>query len=437
MKRNSFDPIQRCDRCKIKEISITSARSASLTNSFIPIVTLDTTYNPDGFLYDHSEERLPLSPCIERRDHPLIVVRLQREGQVGLRFTVNEGNSAARKQQSRWYSWHQTLSARGSIRAIGCGVDIVGDTVFNVGYGDEISLLIRSEGIQENAYIEFLANDEDYARGISNIRCGRVMIKGKGSESIWEIDQDGHIAQIVESGHKQEVYRLYAVKVIDPNEDPTRPRPRPLDRSRERTSFSRERTGAFLEVRDADILYQLQNQHGITVNNRPNQVRVAITSSQEVGNIFAFVATHSEVEWGMTAINTQEGRRFLLATSHHRDAIPLTPIANRFVAGFEERQMIFLIHSHPGRNGTRGATEIVRGHPRSDMHIITDKAHRFNNAGIFTHAEFPYHFVFHPYSQILYQYTPDESSLRVGRVNNNLLNLIRNTPFSSLHSNRR
>ena len=219
----------------------------------------------------------------------------------------------------------------------------------------------------------------------------------------WEICQNGHIMQVGTS-ESHNTFRLYAVRSAIVAREKQR------DRSRMQARSKGQRTGEFLEVKDGEILYQLATLHTKVLNpNSPRGVprciermRFASTSSPEAGNVFLFVATHSEVEWGLFGVNTERGRHFVVSTLHNTERVS-NDIASRF-SGFEVRQMFFRIHSHPCPvTGTRGASGCCA---IGDIANIRGRLRRFEGYGI----PLPPHFVFHRGSSTLYQYTPRVSS---------------------------
>lgn len=208
----------------------------------------------------------------------------------------------------------------------------------------------------------------------------------------WEIDPNGHITQR-DTRQMHKANRLYAI-----------------DKS------GRE-TGAYIEMKDTDILEQLAIRHSVDLDEKaPNHlkrirdIRYAVTNSSEAGRIFIFASNNTDVEWGLLGVNTQGGRRFIITTSHNKREVHPARI-NR-LAGFDEFQIAFDIHSHPGEDGTKGAsgTRVI-----GDVANINERDKRFHAQGI----SLPPHYVYHKHSRTLYQYTPSESSIDKGVIRNN------------------
>jgi hypothetical protein len=175
---NAFNPIQGCNKCKALQIDITFVRGASLKNDFIPIVTLDKTYPKDGFLYTESEKSFSLSPYIEERNYILETVKFDEKEEIVLRFSVNQGNSAANdgRKLSRM-SWDNPRGVpMGNLQAVGHGVTILSQSEFKIKYDNKILLRLSSKDIKNGAYIDFIANDDDGDYSVANVHCGRVMI---------------------------------------------------------------------------------------------------------------------------------------------------------------------------------------------------------------------------------------------------------------------
>ena len=188
-----------------------------------------------------------------------------------------------------------------------------------------------------------------------------------------------------------------------------------------------------LKVDDQTIL------SGLTMLRRDGD-SFAMTSSSEVGNVFVFAANNSNVEWSLQGVSSKNGSQFIIGTSGIENTVNSPRILEK--AGFTENNLTFDLHSHPGTydykgrlvdEGTRGGSETSVG---GDMGNISNFANRMVDAGRYSAIKFPEHFVYHKQSKSLYQYTPYESSLKLGKVNTNLMTLIRTTPYSSVHKSR-
>ena len=161
--------IQRCNQHRVSRIGITTTQTAISSNRFAPIVELDTNYAPDGFRYTDKREK-PL--MLLGHNYPLETVRFTRDGEIELRFIVNQRNSAI----GSGGIWDNSPT-RGNIRAVGCGVEIVGQYEFTKSFGDSFPLTLSSEGLKKGAYVDFFANDDD--SNILSVHVGRVMILGR------------------------------------------------------------------------------------------------------------------------------------------------------------------------------------------------------------------------------------------------------------------
>ena len=173
-----------------------------------------------------------------------------------------------------------------------------------------------------------------------------------------------------------------------------------------------------LRVNDRSIL------QGLSTARNDYNGNYAISNSPEVGAVFVFAANNSNVEWGLSAF---EGDNFVLSTSHKAGAVSPATAIN----GFNENNMMFKVHSHPGYDGTKGASN-VRG-INDDMYNIIQMAHRFAELGTYTHENFPKHFVYHSHTNVLYQYTPYINSIHIGPVKKNILTNISNSTYSSVY----
>ena len=168
------------------------------------------------------------------------------------------------------------------------------------------------------------------------------------TESIWEIDQEGHICQIVESGKEQDVYRLYLVSAVVDRRGQGTPQQRTSMNAGDRSRW--QRTRKFVEVRNRDILDQLTTQRYATVNHRTIPVRFAHGDARDLAAIFLFASDNTEVEWRLSRYNTGDGDRFAIGTRHHSHAAISTE-----AMGFDQQDEIAFIHSHP--NEKSGRTE--------------------------------------------------------------------------------
>ena len=188
-----------------------------------------------------------------------------------------------------------------------------------------------------------------------------------------------------------------------------------------------------LKINDQSIL------SGLTMLRRDGD-SFAVTSSSEVGKVFIFVANNSNVEWSLLGVRSKNGSQFIIGTSGDYKSVDSPRILKK--AGFSENNLTFDLHSHPGTydykgnlvdEGTRGASNTRAG---GDMHNIIEFSNNMFKSGRYSAKNFPKHFVYHRQSKTLYQYTPYESSLEVGKVSSNLMTLIRTTPYSSVHKSR-
>lgn len=189
---------------------------------------------------------------------------------------------------------------------------------------------------------------------------------------VWEINNKGEIEWKEEGGD----HRLYTV-----NKDG-------------------KRGEQYITVKDRNILDQL------TMDRDGYKGSYAITKRSEAGDIFTFASNNSAVEWAMARFKNGE---YVITTSHHP-----TKVENVVsIEGYNEQDLVFKVHSHPGADSPKGASESSA--LRSDMRNIKEMAVRFEKAG--NYANFPKHFVYHPDSRNLYQYTPYTPSINLGSVN--------------------
>jgi len=156
-----------------------------------------------------------------------------------------------------------------------------------------------------------------------------------------------------------------------------------------------------LKVKNQNILKNLSQER------TDYEGSYAETKSSEAEDIFIFVANNSKVEW---QISKYKDGKSVVSTSHEEASVTSPNMMKRY----DEKNMLFKVHSHPGADGTKGAS--VSTVFRDDMNNIIDMAHSFNKAGIYTEKNFPKHFIYHPDSKGLYQYTPYNSSVFLGII---------------------
>ncbi len=123
-------------------------------------------------------------------------------------------------------------------------------------------------------------------------------------------------------------------------------------------------------------------------------------------DVFHFAANNSNVEWSISGFGKGKASEYLVGTLHEKD-ISQASITEK---GYNEFNMIFLIHSHPSITGTKGGSYVkdIGG----DMHNIVNRYYRFQEKGI-SPIYMPKEYVYHKYGKTLYNYTPWTSSIYI------------------------
>lgn len=97
----------------------------------------------------------------------------------------------------------------------------------------------------------------------------------------------------------------------------------------------------------------------------------------------------------------------LLRTVHMKDA-------GRYTSGeYDEFDMTFSMHSHPGSDGIKGASGYSKDDYYYDMALITNRYNRFSNK----EKALPSHYIYHPETKMLYNYTPWNPDIIIRQIN--------------------
>ena len=161
-------------------------------------------------------------------------------------------------------------------------------------------------------------------------------------------------------------------------------------------------------------LYDQSLLSDLTKERKDYSGHYSLTSSSEVGNLFIFASNNTNVEWGLTGFLHDGKRKYIIGTSHKKDRV-----SQRIdLQGIKENNMIFDIHSHPSVDGTKGGSGYYKYNetpiPNSDIWNIRMMYQRYN----YDIKRLPPHYVYHRYSNNLYQYTPYAWNIYIKRINN-------------------
>ena len=166
-------------------------------------------------------------------------------------------------------------------------------------------------------------------------------------------------------------------------------------------------SGGYVDVKDRSILPDLSKKR----DSKEYNGSYAVTTNQtDVFNVFVFAANNSDVEWSMSAFSMKDKTNYVISTSHNEGSVsPATSIN-----GFDQFDMIFKIHTHPGGDEQKAASEGPL-YP-NDMDLIIDLAWKFYNKDINKYnTSFPKHYIYHPNSSSVIEYTASPRNRSIPR----------------------
>jgi|GEM_PF-1594194 len=152
----------------------TKASSTLEIYDYVPIVEIDlnqlTTPNTGKWKYENfkilsDKGSTELSNLIDssKRKQKLHTIQFDSGiSEIIVKFNINKG-------------YNKSTDTKGFISFIGKGVTIETRGKIHIEYGKPIALRISSKDLQENAYIDFYADDDD-KKGTKNIFCGRIKV---------------------------------------------------------------------------------------------------------------------------------------------------------------------------------------------------------------------------------------------------------------------
>lgn len=156
-------------------------------NDFIPYVDIDRT-NPSAS-YDilTSEEYADLSEHLDLKFRKPTLSKAVLHDDAVLEFIVKKGNSKANDNEGDIRVVSHGLEFTSAHKRIGTGMssekndnnkksDII--EFEDIEYGFKIKVKVLERSIQDGAYIDFFANDDDlYFYSVSNVHCGRLLVE--------------------------------------------------------------------------------------------------------------------------------------------------------------------------------------------------------------------------------------------------------------------
>jgi len=206
------------------------------------------------------------------------------------------------------------------------------------------------------------------------------------------IDDDGNVKLLEETNDNyDELYRVDNHKdknIIDVNKD----------------GSVNEADG--IRVNDQSILKNLEKEQ--TDYNGD----YAISSSlEDIGNVFLFSASNTDVEWSFQSFYKDKSKVYATSTSHKTDKTSLVS----HLPQYSELDLSWSLHSHPGPNGTKGAS-YASGVVIADWDLVQDFYRRWIKAGKDPNS-FPTHGIYHKETSTIYYYTPWERSIKGPIIN--------------------
>lgn len=198
-------------------------------------------------------------------------------------------------------------------------------------------------------------------------------------KDVWELKPDGTVTWIEES----EKHTMYAL-----NKDG-------------------ERTGAFITISNRNIFDQLTE---IRSKDDYNGI-YAISSSNEVGDVFLFAANNTGVEWALEGYQGEKGRQYVLSTEKIDNEVGFRDNSRE---GLTMANQFFGIHSHPASNGTEGGSGYGSMYG-GDRKGVINNYYKAQEQKI----PLPAYYVYHKYSKTLYQYNPWVSNIYIKKVTDN------------------
>lgn len=136
-------------------------------------------------------------------------------------------------------------------------------------------------------------------------------------------------------------------------------------------------------------------------------------SIEDIGSIFLFAAENTNVEWSFKSFESNSNKTYVVSTSHENDMV--AQVTN--LPHFNELNISWNLHSHPGPNGTKGAS-YAGGVIRGDWDNVQNFYKRWTKAGKDPY-KFPTHGVYHKESKTIYYYTPWNKSIKGPTIKQN------------------
>ncbi|GEM_PF-1468878 len=198
---------------------------------------------------------------------------------------------------------------------------------------------------------------------------------------IYTVDNKGNVKHVRTIEHEDEYDMLYKKEDWD----------------------NKEYEGNRVRIDDLGLLTELSN-------GNLARSSAASENKEEFTELLLYLMNNTDVEWGGFGYRQGDGKILnVMATSHQTNTVGGSTSLD---TKYGEDNLVYDIHSHPGYNGTKGAS--VDDEFADDMDRIRS---RYNRLGKTMSGGFPRHYVYHKSSNNLYKYTPWESDIFLRTIN--------------------
>ena len=158
-------------------------------------------------------------------------------------------------------------------------------------------------------------------------------------------------------------------------------------------------TGKEMIINDKSLLKQLSLSRN-DVPKYSNHINYVSSQNKEIGSLFLFLSDNTDVEWGLSGFRLPNKKEYVLTTLHsNQGTFSGSEIRNNEC---NMQNMIFDIHSHPGKNAVKGASD-------HDMKTFMERSK-------YPQAPYPIHYVYHQYTKNLYHYNSSNNCIFIRKI---------------------
>jgi hypothetical protein len=151
---------------------------------------------------------------------------------------------------------------------------------------------------------------------------------------------------------------------------------------------------AAIDVNDQDFLPQLASDS----DSRSYSARTS--NAADAFNVFKAVADGSDFEWSLSGFKGKGKTQFYLSTEHAKGGVD-----DLGQSKFNKKDWLFNIHSHPGKDGTKGGSGYYYDYSFEKGKLYLKGGWMEQDYGNPQRQPNLKWYVYHPYTQNLYQYT--------------------------------